>query len=137
MADRTKIQMYPDYGDSLFWDKEGCCIGGCKYLYVGEEGSEIEIDLSNIMELMEWYYDWHWESLYQRHHWTDIQWREWWAKGLELAKAVNELLPDDVDLFYFSFKDPLWKVRPEDTNDGGIFNEGEPIKLLKAGKKET
>ena len=77
----------------------------------------------------EWYYDWHRESLYQRHHWTDIQWREWWAKGLEFAKAVNELLPDDVDLYYFSLKDPLWKVRPEDTDDGGIFNEGEPIRL--------
>lgn len=133
MAVRIKIQMYPDYGDSLFWDEEGCSIGGCKYLFIGEDGSEIEIDLSNIEGLKEWYYDWHWENLYQKHQWTDDQWREWWTKGLEFAKAINELLPVDVDLYYFSLDYPLWKIRPEDTNDGGIFNEGEPIRLLKPG----
>ena len=133
MAERINIQMYPDYGDSLFWDEEGCSIGGCGSLYLGEDGSGIEIDLSEIEGLKKWYYDWYWESLYQRHHWTDNQWREWWTKGMEYAKAVNELLPDDVDLYYFSLDDPLWTVRPEDTDDGGLFNEGEPIKLLKAG----
>lgn len=35
MADRTKIQMYPDYGDALFWNEEGSCIGGCDSLYRG------------------------------------------------------------------------------------------------------
>lgn len=133
MAERIKIHMYPDYGDSLFWNEEGSCIGGCDSLYLGEDGSGTKIDLSEIEGLKEWYYDWDLESLYQKHHWTDNQWREWWARGLELAKAVNELLPDDVDLYYYSLKDPLWEVRPEDTNDGGIFNEGEPIRLLKAG----
>ena len=63
MTERIKIQMYPDYGDSLFWDEEGCCIGGCENLFVGENGSEIEIDLSNIEGLEEWYYDWHRDSL--------------------------------------------------------------------------
>ena len=28
-----------------------------------------------------------------------------------------------------------WKVKPEDTDDGGLFNNGEPITLLKAGLK--
>ena len=129
MAERIKILMYPDYGDSLFWNERGSCIGGCKYLFIGEDGSEIEIDLSDIEGLREWYYDWDGESLYQTHHWTDAQWREWWSMGLELAKAVNELLPDEVDLYYFFLKDPLWKIMPEDTDDGGIFNEGEPVRI--------
>ena len=127
--EKMKIQMYPDYGDALFWDEEGCCIGDYENIWIGEN----EIDLSSIDGLKEWFDDWDTESLYQTHHWTDAQWREWWAKGLEFAKAVNELLPTDVDLYYISLKDPIFNVRPEDTNDGGLFNEGEPIKLLKAG----
>ena len=125
--------MYPDYGDALFWDEEGCCTGVYDTIWISEDNNEIEIDLSSIDELKEWFCDWETESLYQTHHWTDSQWREWWAKGVEFAKAVNKLLPDDVELYYFSLKEPLWKVRPEDTNDGGLFNDGEPIKFLKAG----
>lgn len=52
MAERIKILMYPDYGDSLFWNERGSCIGGCKYLFIGEDGSEIEIDLSDIEGLL-------------------------------------------------------------------------------------
>ncbi len=122
--------MNPDYGNALFWDKDGCCNGGYGSLFIGET----EITLSSISGLKVWYEDWNTESLYQTHHWTDTQWREWWTKGLELAKAVNKVLLEDVDLYYFSIRDPIWKVRPEDTNDGGLFNEGEPINLLKAGE---
>ena len=129
MAQRTKIQMYPDYGEALFWDEEGCCIGGYDTIWIGEN----KIDLSGIDDLKEWFDDWDTESLYQTHHWTDNQWREWWAKGLEFAKTVQKLLPTNVDLYYFSIKDPIFNVRPEDTDDGGLFNEGDPIKLLKAG----
>ena len=129
MDNRTKIQMYPDYGDALFWDEEGSCTGVYETIWIDEN----EIDLSSIDGLKEWFGDWENESLYQAHHWTDEQWREWWAKGLEFAKAVNKLLPADVDLHYFSLKNLIFKVRPEDTNDGGLFNEGEPVKLLKTG----
>ena len=50
-------------------------------------------------------------------------------QGLELAKAIKALLPQNIELYYFSLKEPIWKVRPEETNDGGLFNEGEPIKI--------
>ncbi len=130
MKQRIKIQMKPDYGNALFWDEEGGCTGGSGSLFI----EEVEITLSNISGLKKWYDNWDTESLYQTHHWNDTQWREWWAKGLELAKAVNELLPENVDLYYFTIKAPKWKVRPEDTNDGGLFNEGEPLKILKSGE---
>lgn len=127
------IRMSPDYGDALFWDEDGGCIGDYNTIQIDEDNDEIDIDLSNILGLKEWYYDWKTESLYQPHHWTDEQWREWWANGLEFAKSVNKLLPDNVKLNYFSLNDPLWEVKPEDANDGGLFNYGEPITLLKAG----
>lgn len=129
MADGIKVLMSPDYGDALFWDEEGCCIGDYDKIYIGEDGEEISIDLSGIDGLKKWFIDWDEETLYHTNHWKDSQWRGWWARGVELAKAVNELLPDNVELRYFSLKDPLWEVKPEDTDDGGLFNYGDPISI--------
>ena len=125
--------MSPDYADALFWDEEGCCIGDYDTIWLGEDNNEIEIDLTSIKGLKEWFIEWDVETLSPKHHWTDEQWREWWAKGVELANKVNKLLPDNVYLDYFSLKDPLWKAKPEDSDDGGLFNYGEPITLLKPG----
>lgn len=139
MAEKIKILMSPDYANALFWDvdgiwnAEGCCIGGYDEIYLGEDGEEITIDLSKINGLKEWFIDWDNKTIYPTNPWTDSQWREWWAKGLEFAKAVNELLPDNIELKYFTLKDPVWEARPEDSDDGGLFNYGEPITLLKAG----
>lgn len=130
---RHKILMNPDYANALFWDEEGCCIGGYDEICIGEEGNEVTIDLSCISGLKEWFTEWDHNTAYPTIPWTDSQWRDWWAKGVEFAKAINLLLPDNVELNYFSLKDPVWKVKPEDTNDGGLFNYGEPIAFLKAG----
>ena len=126
MAERIKIIMNPDYGDAIFWDEEGCCIGGCDWLFLDEI---IEISLKSIPELKDWFIDWDYESLYHTNNWTDAQWKDWWSKGLKLAKEVKAILPEYVDLFYFSLNEPIWKVRPEDTDDGGLFNYGQPIKI--------
>ena len=55
--------MYPDYGEALFWDEEGCCIGGYDTIWLGEDNNETEIDLSSSDGLEKWFYDWHHESL--------------------------------------------------------------------------
>lgn len=125
--------MKPDYGNALFWDEEGSCIGGCDSLFVDVDDNEIVIDLSDISGLKKWYYDWKNKTKNFTNPWTDLQWREWWEKGVEIAKIVNQLLPDNVDLNYFSLKAPVWIAKPEDSDDGGLFNYGVPIELLKAG----
>lgn len=127
-----KILMKPDYGEALFWNEEGCCIGGYDVIYIGEDGNETAIYLSSIIGLKEWFHEWDSNTLYLT-HWTDSQWRIWWKRGMEFAKVVNQLLPNNVVLEYFSLNDPIWKVKPEDTDDGGLFNNGGPITLLKAG----
>ena len=124
-----KVLMQPDYGEALFWDEEGCCIGGYDAIYIGEDGNEITVDLSSISGLKEWFREWDSKTIYHTVPLTDSQWKEWWEKGVEFAEAVNQLFPDDVELYYFSLKDPFWKVKPEDTDDGGVFNIGEPIKI--------
>ena len=125
--------MEPDYGNALFWDEEGCCIGGCDSFSIGVDGNEVVIDLSGISGLKEWFYNWNNKTIYPTNPWSDLQWREWWEKGIEFAKIVNQLLPDNVELNYFSLKDPVWMAKPEDSDDGGLFNLGDPITLLKAG----
>lgn len=116
-----KILMYPDYANALFWDEEDCCIGGYDEVCIGE----ITIDLSCISGLKDWFREWEGNTLYPAKSRTDSQWREWWEKGVDFAKAINQLLPDNVWLSYFSLKDTVWKVKPEDTNDGGLFNYGD------------
>ena len=130
MENYKKIFMYPDYGGAVFWDEYGCNIGGYNYIEIDYGDSRTIIDPFIVKGLKEWFVDWDAESLYHTNHWTDAQWKDWWLKGLELAKTVKALLPKDVILFYFTLKDPIWKIRPEDSYDGiGLFDEGEPIKI--------
>ncbi|MBQ1184279.1 MAG: hypothetical protein IIX55_01060 [Muribaculaceae bacterium] len=126
-----KILMDPDYGKALFWDESGCNIGGYECLYIEEKDNEAIVDLSGIKGLKNWFWEWHHESLYLTHHWTDSEWKEWWKRGLKLAKEVKVLIPENVDLLYFSIQEPIWKARPEESNDGGLFNYGEPIMITK------
>ena len=57
-SNEVEVLMQPDYGKALFWDEEGCCIGGYDAIYIGEDGNEITIDLSGISGLKEWFYNW-------------------------------------------------------------------------------
>ena len=126
---RYTILMDPDYGEALFWDKHGCNIGGYDYLFIGDESNVIEIELSSIDDLKEWFWEWDHESLNHTNNWTLTQWKEWWERGLKLAKEIKAILPKNVDLYYFTIQDSVWTVRPEESNDGGIFNYGEPMKI--------
>ena len=53
-----KILMSPDYANALFWDEEGCRIGGYDEVCIGEDGNEIIVDLSCINGLKEWFLEW-------------------------------------------------------------------------------
>lgn len=114
--------MLPDYGNALFWDDDGCCIGSCTSLFIEEEGKEIEVKLDTVKRLVTWYNEWETESLYQTHQWTDLQWKQWWQRGLDIAKNIKQLLPKNVELHYFSLEKPIWRIRPENSDDGGLFN---------------
>ena len=120
--------MSPDYGNALFWDERGCNIGNFNHLLISTLGKEV--DLTGVNGLKEWFLEWERESLYYTNRWTDSQWKEWWGRGLKLAKEIETLIPENVDLLYFTIQDPIWKVRPEETNDGGIFNYGKSMEIL-------
>ena len=126
---KMQILMDPDYGSALFWDESGCNIGDFDCFFIGDLGNSTKVDLTGIDGLKEWFLEWDVESLYHPNHWTDSQWKNWWERGLKLAKEVKTLMPENVDLLYFTLQDPIWKVRPEEANDGGLFNYGEPMKI--------
>lgn len=119
-----RIDMWPDYGYSLFWDK-GCNIGDPDSIYI----DNLKVDLSSISGLREWLLTWDTESFYNPSNWDKEKWIEWWKEGYHYAVLVKELLPENVELYYFSITDKVWEVWPEDSNDGGYFDEGEPIKI--------
>ena len=120
--------MYPDYGNALFWDENGVNLGGFDKFFPETENELFTIDLSGIVGLKQWLFDWEEEIDGQTYHWTDDQWMMWWSQGLEFAISIKALLPDVFDLYYFSVKDPIWIERPNRLS-GGSFNYGEPIKI--------
>ena len=92
---------------------------GRKYTF---RGKEIEVKLDTVKRLVTWYNEWETESLYQTHQWTDLQWKQWWQRGLDIAKNIKQLLPKNVELHYFSLEKLIWRIRPENSDDGGLFN---------------
>lgn len=121
---REFLHMWPDYGDALFWDIEGACCGEIDRLFLDDD---TEIDLSGISGLQEWYYQWDSESLYHKNNWTDKEWGDWRDRGLIMAKQIKSLLPDSVDFYYMWNTDNIWKYRPEDSDDGGLFAGNIPM----------
>lgn len=118
--------MWPDYGTAVFWDIDGANCGDCDCLFLADD---TKIDLSGISGLKEWFSEWDSESLYHTKGWGDLQWQEWWQRGFELAKQIKKLLPETVDFYYMWKTDTIWKLRPEETNDGGIFAGEIPLEV--------
>lgn len=117
--------MSPDYGDALFWDEDNICIGELDYIEIGKK----EIDITAIDGLRNWYKKWEAESLFYPNDWTNSEWLEWWRIGLELARMIKTQLPANVELYYFQITENVWRILPQDTNDGGVFDEIEPIHI--------
>lgn len=97
--------MYPDYGNNIFWDENGYCLGGFDFIDIDRNRV---IDICSIEQLSDWYLDWDRESMYHTMHWTQQQWTAWWETGLSLARQVQALLPDGISLTYFCPEDKEW-----------------------------
>lgn len=116
--------MWPDYGEALFWNRDGANNGGYDSIYL-DNGSVV--DLSSIVGLKDWFVDWDNESLYDTSHWKEEDWQQWWLKGLILASRIKKILPSHVDFYYMWYTKNIWAVSPNDTNDGGIFAGDKPM----------
>ena len=131
VAYQQRLYMWPDYGDALFWDETGACCGGCDLVTLTTFGRDKDIELLGIPGLKAWYAEWNKQSLYHTDHWTDTEWNEWWLEGKTYAYQVKKLLPSNYRLFYMWNSQSLWSIRPEDTDDGGVFNmSGGEIEII-------
>ena len=99
-----RLTMYPDYGDALLWDENGVCCGGARFVALYED-YETEVDLRSIEGLSDWLAEWEvYEDIMLG--FKDLpqvrpeQWKSWNSRGLDFAKAIKRLLPDDVDILY-------------------------------------
>lgn len=130
VAFQQRLYMWPDYGDALFWEEAGPCCGDCDVITLTTFGKDKDIDISGIAGLNEWYTEWNKQSLYRTDHWTDAEWDKWWHRGIKYARQVKKLLPTNYRLFYMWDSKSIWRIRPEDTDDGGIFDtSGEEIEI--------
>ena len=101
-----RVTMYPDYDDFLFWDEIGAGCGTSKYVFVYDEDNSVEVDLSSIVGLTDWVAEWeHYEAI-NRGYVKKVpkirpeQQKSMDKRGLDFAKAIKRLLPDDVDILY-------------------------------------
>lgn len=112
--DPSKIQetvhMWTEWGDGLFWHQRGGCSGNAEGFFIDTDG--IEIDLSVMPELRQWYDEWELDGPFGVEKWTEEHERTWFQKGWELAKKIRTMLPECVDLYYqwkaFKIEDSEW-----------------------------
>lgn len=91
------IWMWAEYGDALFWYRDGGCCGDSKGLVT--EYRHKRIDLTGIEGLQAWYnrFD---DDNYPAYVWSSEEYRAWIDEGWKYARAVREILPDEIDLLY-------------------------------------
>ena len=109
------ILMKPDHHNSLFWNDDGKCVGGC--------------DRYDVAGLDEWFNQWEDEISHRSNHWSNAEWKDWWTDGLQLARSLRKQMPANVELYYFSLNDSVWAIRPSETIGEGLFDMGEPIRI--------
>ena len=101
-----RLTMCPEYGGGLFWDEDGAQCGGVDYVFVYDEDNSVEVDLTSIVGLREWVAEWERNEDRNREYVKKVpkirpeQQKEWNVRGINFAKVIKQLLPDDVDIMY-------------------------------------
>ena len=91
------VWMWAEYGDALFWNRDGGCIGNCHELITDRHHKKV--DLSGIVGLAEWYarFD---DDKYPAYEWSPQEYTAWIEEGWKYAYAVRRILPDEIELLY-------------------------------------
>ncbi len=95
---KKQIIIMSDFGNAIFWDKNGVCMGG------PDGCDEFNISKSLLSEFSEWHSNF--ES-YKFEENSDFSWSEYHEKGMELSKKLKKELRGKVEIFYDKpFEDP-------------------------------
>ncbi len=95
-GEKETVIMWAEYGDALFWHRAAGCCGDSMSLVTG---SGRVVDLSGVSGLQEWYarFDNAGRPAFQ---WSAEEFETWRNEGFCYARAVRDLLPDEIDLEY-------------------------------------
>lgn len=128
LTGRLFICVWPTETD-IFYDCGYRACGDSDYIRIERENQEPQIvPLNSIVELKTWHQEFI-KYHYEKNGSKNAQfWLDWRKRGLDLAKQVRQLLPDDVDFYYlfdtptvFEYSYGVWR-----------FNrDGERILILK------
>lgn len=91
------VWMWAEYGDALFWNQNGGCIGDIHGLIT--DWHHKKVDLSGIEGMAEWYarFD---DDKYPAYEWSPEEYGAWIEEGWKYAREVRRILPDEIELLY-------------------------------------
>lgn len=94
------VLMSTELGNGLFWQWREVCCGDVEKLKL----NDLEIDLSDIKGLREWYEEY--QAKKDGEKWDSKKQREWQRRGRGFAFEIRKRLPANIDLYFnwLSFK---------------------------------
>ena len=112
-VDRAFVEFWPTE-NTLFLDSAYDSCGDYKTLHIEiRENVFVDIDISSINGLQDWHEEFIKDYYDDNSGKTDEKWNVWFDKGLELAKCVKALLPNNVDLYYLYDSKPIFLTRKD------------------------
>ena len=112
-VDRAFVGFWPTE-NTLFEDSayDGC--GDYKTLHIEiSENNFVDIDISSVKGLQDWHQEFIMNYYDDKSVRTDEVWNAWFDRGLELARCVKALLPNNVDLYYLYDSRPVFRTRKD------------------------
>ncbi len=97
-----KTIVMSDFSEAIFWDEEGCCVGGSEGPYSFKISKELQ------RELREWHQKF---KVYPYQDYSEFDWASYHTRGIELAKKVESEFGDLIEIIYQKpFEDPNNKI---------------------------
>lgn len=110
---RTFVGLWPTK-ESLFEDSAYDSCGDYKTLHIEiSENNFVDIDIYSVKGLQDWHQEFTMNYYDDKSVRTDEVWNAWFDRGLELARCVKALLPNNVDLYYLYDSRPVFRTRKD------------------------
>lgn len=112
-VDRAFVGFWPTE-NTLFEDSAYDSCGDYKTLHIEiSENNFVDIDISSVKGLQDWHQEFIMNYYDDKSVRTDEVWNAWFDRGLELARCVKTLLPNNVDLYYLYDSRPVFRTRKD------------------------
>lgn len=110
---RTFVGLWPTK-ESLFEDSAYDSCGDYRTLHIEvSKNNFVDVDISSVKGLQDWHQEFIKKIYDDNSRKSDEEWCAWFDRGLELARCVKALLPNNVDLYYLHDSRPVFHTRKD------------------------